>query len=243
MYKIIPNLSVDCVIFGFDSGELKVLLKERKWIAKNGNVIVDDHTLTGHHVLEGERPDNAAKRVLKMVTGFDNIFLEQFHTFGHPDRLNNEKEQLWVKHSGFNISKHVITVGYFALVDCDKFRPDEKHQDIAWFSVNNLPELGFDHKEIIEYALESLRLKIQFDPISFELLPEKFTLAQLQKLYEAIFNVSFDRRNFRKKVKQMKFIIPLDEKQSGVKHKPAQVFLFSRDVYERTRKEKLIFPW
>jgi hypothetical protein len=240
--NFIPNLSVDCVIFGFDSQELKVLLKERKWITNEGKAIVDDHTLTGHHVLIGEDPDHAAKRVLKMVTGFDNIFLEQFHTFGSLNRLSREKDQLWSRHSGFNISNHVITVAYFALVDCNKFKPDEKHKDISWFPVNELPELGFDHKEILNHALNYLRFKIQFDPIGFELLPEKFTLSQLQKLYEAIFNVKFDRRNFRKKILQMKFIIPLDEKQKGVKHKPAQVFLFSREVYEKTKRDKLIFP-
>ncbi len=114
-------------------------------------------------------------------------------------------------------------------------------QKVKWFPVSDLPELGFDHAAILVKALERLRLKLKQEPIGFELLTEKFTLTQVQRLYEAILGTQFDPRNFRKKISQMKYLIPLDEKQTSVRHKPAKLYIFSRDVYERTRKEKYGF--
>jgi hypothetical protein len=155
--------------------------------------------------------------------------------------MTREKDRLWTTQSLFKIADHVISVGYLSLVDSSKIKPDQQHPDAHWFPVNRLPELGFDHKAIIQKALEKLRDKLSTEPIGFELLNEKFTLSEMQHLYEAVFSRKFDRRNFRKKVAQMKYVIPLNEKQKGVAHKPAQVFIFSRDVYQRTKKEKLDF--
>lgn len=242
MRPIIPNLSVDCVVFGFDHDRLNVLLTKRELRNKvTNNVIFTDYTIQGHHVLEDENLDEAAIRVLKDKTGLANIFLEQFYTFGDINRMLHEHDQLWVKKSNLNIAKHVVSVGYYSLVDSAKIIPDQQHQETKWFPVKNLPALGFDHEKIINKALECLRIKLSREPIGFELLPEKFTLTQMQKLYEAVLGTKFDRRNFRKKVAQMKYLISLDEKQKGVAHKPAQVFIFSRDVYDRTKKEKLVF--
>jgi hypothetical protein len=200
-----------------------------------------DYTLLGHHILENEDLDEAAARVVREKTGLQGIYLEQFHTFGKLGRMYREKDRLWTKKTSYNIADHVISVGYLSLVDALKIRPDQQHPDAHWFPVEELPELGFDHRDIIEIALERLRTKLSMEPIGFELLTEKFTLTDMQHLYEAVFGRSFDRRNFRKKVAQMKYVIPLNEKQKGVAHKPAQVFIFSRDVYERTKKEKLDF--
>ncbi len=242
MDKIIPNISVDCVVFGFDSKALNVLLKERKLTCQeSGEFIINDFTLTGYHVFEGEDLDSAAARTLYNITGLKNIFLEQFYAFGSTQRLSSEKEQCWLKHTELEINKHVISVGYFSLVDSTRITPDQDHADVHWMPVENLPELGFDHYEIILKALERLRLKVRQEPIAFELLPDKFTLRQLQDLYECILGTTFDRRNFRKKVGQMKYVIALAEKQTGVAHKPAQKFIFSRDVYDRTNTEKLDF--
>ena len=238
--NIIPNLSVDCVIFGFDATELSVLLVKRE-LSKNGKIIFADHTLTGHHVIKGENTDEAATRVLKSITGFKNIYLEQFHTFSDTSRLASEKDTIWRENFPHNIDEHVISVGYYSLVDSAAICPDEEHRNVSWYPINDLPELGFDHQQIIEKALEQLRIKVRHEPVVFELLPEKFTISQLQDIYEAILGTSFDRRNFRKKVSQMKYIIALDEKQKGVAHKPAQIYIFSKDVYDRTRKEKLSF--
>lgn len=242
MRRIVPNLSVDCVVFGFDQNKLNVLLTERVLKdEKTNEVYFTDYTLQGHHVLENENLDEAAIRVLKDKTGLENIFLEQFYTFGDLNRMSNERDQLWVKKTNLNIGKYVISIGYYSLVDSSKVNPDQEHQQSKWFPVDKLPQLGFDHEDIIKKALKCLRIKLSREPIGFELLPEKFTLTQLQKLYEAVLGTKFDRRNFRKKVVQMKYLIPLDEKQTGVAHKPAQVFIFSKDVYKRTKKEKLVF--
>ena len=242
MKRIIPNLSVDCVVFGFDHGKLNVLLTERKLNdPESGEMILTDYTVQGHHVLEGEDLDTAAKRVLMDKTGLKNIYLEQFHTFGDLERMSNPRDQMWVKKTNPEIADYVVSVGYYSLVDSSRVNPDKQHPETKWFHVKNLPELGFDHKKIISRALQALRLKLRREPIGFELLSEKFTLTELQKLYEAILGVRFDRRNFRKKVAQMKYVISLNEKQTDVAHKPAQVFIFSKDVYNRTKKEKLDF--
>jgi 8-oxo-dGTP diphosphatase len=242
MDPIIPNLSVDCVVFGFDYSRLYVLLTKRELVdEETGITIFTDYTVQGHHVLVGENLDEAAIRVLKDKTGLENIYLEQFYTFGDTDRMLGERDQLWTKRSFPMVAGHVITIGYYSLVDSLHVNPDPQHQQTMWFPVDELPELGFDHKKIIQKALSCLRIKLSREPVGFELLPEKFTLSQLQNLYEAVLGTKLDRRNFRKKVAQMKFIIPLDEKQTGVAHKPAQVFIFSKDVYKRTKKEKLDF--
>lgn len=242
MNKVIPNLSVDCVIFGFDFQKLNVLLNKRKLVCpETGKTLINDYTLTGYHVFEGEDLDSAAKRTLKTKTGLEGIYMEQFYTFGSTKRLASEKDQTWIRHAEIDIAEHVITVGYFSLVDSTKIKPDKQHANAYWTPVDDLPELGFDHREIIDKALESLRLKIRLEPVGFELLPEKFTLREMQDMYECILGTTFDRRNFRKKVMQMKYVIPLDEKQRGVAHKPAQKYIFSNDVYQRTKTDKLNF--
>lgn len=242
MSVIIPNLSVDCVVFGFDLKQLNVLLTKRELKDENGvDKLISDYTVQGHHVLQGENLDEAAQRVLMEKTGLNNIYLEQFYTFGGLNRMMAEKDRKWIKHEDLDIADHVISVGYYSLVDSSVIMPDQEHQQTKWFPVKDLPELGFDHKIIIEKALSFLQKKLIQEPIGFELLPEKFTLTQLQLLYEAILGTKYDRRNFRKKVLQMKYVIPLDEKQKGVAHKPAQVFIFSKDVYKRTKTEKFGF--
>ncbi len=243
MEEIIPNLSVDCVIFGFNSTELNVLLVERTLLnKKDKSVIFSDYTLTGNHVLKGENPEMAANRILKDLTGLHDLYLEQFHTFGDIDRLSSEKDQIWIHSLGMNIPDHVITVGFFSLIDSTTVELSHHlSRKVTWFPVNNLPDLAFDHAKILDKALERLRLKLKQEPIGFELLAEKFTLTQVQRLYEAILGTRFDPRNFRKKIAQMKYLIPLNEKQTSVKHKPAQFYIFSKDVYERTRKERYGF--
>jgi len=240
---IIPNLSVDCVILGFDSNDLNVLLVERTLTNKvNNSIIFSDFTLTGNHVQVGEEPDQAAVRILNDLTGLHDIYLEQFHTFGSIDRLLQEKDQLWIHSLGLNIPNQVVTVGYYSLIDCTTVEiTDQQSRNLRWFPIHNLPELGFDHYIILQKALERLRLKVKHEPIGFELLAEKFTLTQVQRLYEAILDTKLDPRNFRRKLSQMKYVIPLDEKQTAVRHKPAQLYIFSRDVYERTHKARYAF--
>jgi hypothetical protein len=242
MQKIVSNISVDCVIFGFDFKQLNVLLVERKLLDEDTKeVLIDDWTLTGYHIYEDEDFDTAAARILKGLSGLDNIYLEQFYGFGKINRIDNPKDRLWLQHQQEKFSNRIVTIGYFSLIDNTTVTITMKERNVKWFPITELPELGFDHQDILIKALEQLRNKLRSEPIGFELLPEKFTLSQLQKLYESILGTTYDRRNFRKKVLQMKYIIPLNEKQKDVKHKPAQLFLFSRDVYERTKRERFDF--
>ncbi len=240
MDTIINNISVDCVIFGFHNNTLNVLLTERTLNDRNnGELLFRDYSLQGHHVQVGEDIYDAAVRVLKDKAGLTDIYLKQFYTFGETNRLKSVRDQLWIKFNYPSVSDHVITVCYYSLVDSSKTRPDKEHGNTSWFPINGLPELAFDHERILLLALHYLREEIKREPIAFELLPEKFTLTQLQSLYEVILNTKLDKRNFRKKITQAKYIIPLDEKKKGTAHKPAKIFIFSRDVYEKTKKEKL----
>ena len=243
-HRIVPNVSVDCVIFGFDFEKLNVLLVERELKdEKNGKAIIRDHTLTGYHIYEDEDFDDAACAILKNLTGLDNIFLEQFAAFGQLDRVAGEKDRIWLKYINKGFAERIVTVGYLALIDNTKVTLRTKDRKVQWFPVNEVceMEMAFDHKYIFDKALEALRRKVMVEPIAFELLPDYFTLSQLQKLYEALLGTSFDKRNFRKKVSQMHYVIPLKKKQKGVPHKPAQYYLFSREVYEKTRKGKISF--
>jgi hypothetical protein len=242
MQKIIPNISVDCVIFGFDFHQLNVLLVERKLEDKKTNgILIDDWTLVGYHIFKDEDFDTAAARILKKLSGLDNIYLEQFYAFGGVNRVNNPKDKLWLENQQEQFSDRIVTVGYFSLIDNITVNLSLKERNVQWFPITELPELGFDHKEILVKALERLQTKFRSEPIGFELLPKKFTISQLQKLYESVLETSFDRRNFRKKVFQMKYVIPLEEKQKAVKHKPAQLFIFSHKVYEKTKTDRFDF--
>ncbi len=237
-HKILPNVSIDCVIFGFDFETLNVLLVERKLELPDSNIVISDYTLTGYHIYEDEELDTAAVRILKSLTGLENIYLQQFYAFGGLQRVASEKDQLWLKHINQGFSDRIITIGYYSLIDSTQFTISRTEKNVQWFPIDQLPEMefAFDHKEILEKALDALRQKIRIEPVVFELLPERFTLTQLQKLYESILGIRFDKRNFRKKLNQMPFIVPLNEKQKGVSHKPAQLFMFSMDIFQKTRK-------
>lgn len=240
MSTIIPNISVDCVVLGFDGQELNALLIERHLMDEKGATVFKDHTLTGYHIKREQNLDEAAAYILKELTGLPDIYLEQVFTFGDTQRLMCPKDQEWIKHQELNIDNRTITIVYYSLIDNTKVQISDNRRKATWFPIKELPELGFDHKLIVEKTLEYIRLKARLEPIVFELLPEKFTLTQLQKAYEAVLNTAFDRRNFRKKIQQLKYIIPLNEKQKGVSHKPAQLFFFSKEVYELTKKDRFV---
>lgn len=237
-----PNISVDCVIFGFDFEKLNVILVERQLLdPKTGEQIISDYTLAGNHIFLDEQLADAAKRVLYDLTGLENIYLDQFITTGDPNRLKNERDQLWLQKTGKNPEERVISVCYFSLLNCLEVKIKSGRRKVDWCPVKEANNLAFDHGTILKTALESLQRKLQYEPIGFEMLPGKFTLSQLQKLYEVVFDVEFDKRNFRKKVSKMKYLIQLDEKQKGVSHKPARYYTFSREVYEKTKSDMLNF--
>jgi len=238
-----PHISVDCVIFGFDFEKLNVLLLERRLEREDGSVVFCDQSLVGQHIKKSESLDDAAARILLESTGLSNIYLEQFYTFGSPERLNKERAKIWLKSIGRDPEERVITVGYFSLVNTHAVHVSYTQRHACWCDVKKVENLAFDHDQILKKGLEALRLKIKSEPIAFELLPQKFTLSQLQKLYEVVLDITIDKRNFRKKALQSDYIVPLKEKQKDSQYKPAQLFMFSREIYNATKKEDFSFSF
>ena len=239
--KIIPNISVDCVVFGFDvnAKSLNVLLLERYLESEESHeTLVNDYVLTGYHTLENETIDETASRVLRELTGLDNLYKKQFKVFGDPNRLMNEKDVIWAKSENFN--QRTITIAYYFLVKTHEVNLENNQHKPQWFPINNLPELGFDHRKIINEAYADLKAKSLYQPIIFELLPDKFTIKELQDVYECILGVEIDNRNFRRKLLTKKYLIELDEKQVGVSKKPSKLFMFSKDIYQKIYKESYL---
>lgn len=214
-----PSVTTDCAIFGFDEGELKVLLIERgiepfkgKWALPGGFLQMD------------ENADECARRELYEETGIKNVFIEQLFSFSDVDRDPRGR---------------VITISYYALVKLSdyKIKAGDDAQNANWFPISKVPPLAFDHDRILRIALNRLRGKIRYQPIGFELLPEKFTMPELQNLYEAILELQLDRRNFRKKILSTGLLIDHKESVKGVPHKGAKYFSFDkkkcRDLLER----------
>jgi hypothetical protein len=238
---LIPNVSVDCVVFGFDFTNLNVLLIERN-ISVNG-VHYADLKLPGDLMRMDEDLDDSAARILKENTGLSDIYLKQFKSFGSPDRLRRKQRDLeWLRLID-HPEEHVITIAYYSLIDTSEQGSSKLtiNDNAQWCPVTEISDLVMDHMEILIEALEHLRIELLNKPIGFELLPDKFTLSQMQKLYEVILGTTFDKRNFRKKISSMKYLIPLDEKQVGVAHKPARLYIFSREVYNKTKKDNFDF--
>jgi 8-oxo-dGTP diphosphatase len=231
------HVSVDCVVFGFEFGKLDVLLIERN-MQFDGNEY-NDLKLPGDLVLIEEDLDTAASRVLKELTGLDNIYLKQFAAIGSPGRLRRQARDLeWLKSIG-HPEEIVVTIAYYSLINIDQEQAAnfKLQSNARWFTVSEVKDLAFDHLSVLHQALKALRTELRLKPIAFELLPPKFTLGQLQQLYEVILGTNLDKRNFRKKVSNMSYIIPINEKQVGVSHKPASYYGFSRKIYEKTHKD------
>jgi 8-oxo-dGTP diphosphatase len=222
-HTVNPHVSVDCVIFGFDNERLNVLLIERS----AGNIpVAVQYALPGDLVWEEESLDDAASRVLKELTNLEGIYLKQFKAFGNPNRVNDFKDLDWLQSYRQQPQARVITVGYYAFIRMDELQPEASSfaEKVFWRDIHEIPLLGFDHNEIVDEAIEVLRNDFDSNKVGFELLPDKFTLSQLQTLYESILDRKLDKRNFRKKVLKESIVVPLDEKQKGVLHKPAQLF-------------------
>jgi 8-oxo-dGTP diphosphatase len=223
------DISVDCVVFGFDEDELKVLLIEQKQ-PEGKSAIKLQKAVPGDLVVENESLDQAAQRILMQLTSLEGIYLKQFHAFGDPNRVSGLKDRDWLRSFRTHPERRVITIGYYSLVKMDDFNPQAASfaAKAQWVDVYKIPSLAFDHNNIVDQALQVLRHELMADHIGFELLPEKFTLSQLQKLYEIILDKKLDKRNFRKNIMRTDTVTPLEEKQSGVFHKPAQLFKVKR---------------
>ncbi|GAB5556253.1 MAG: NUDIX domain-containing protein [Schleiferiaceae bacterium] len=229
-----PNVSVDCVVFGFNNQTLNVLLIEQSNMGKGFETQL---ALPGDLVLENEGLDDAANRVLKELTQLEGLFLKQFRTFGNPNRVKNVKDIEWLKSFRENPQARVITVGYLALIKMEDFQPEASSfaQRVFWSEIHEVPELAFDHNLIFRTALETLRSQFEIHHIGLEVMPELFTLNQLQTLYEAILDKKIDKRNFRKKIEREKIVLPTEEKQTGVTHKPARYYALNKDVLETSK--------
>ena len=213
--EIIDALSIDSVIFGFKNAALYVLLvKLGQGISKG------QWALPGGWIMYNENIDDAANRILTAQTAVKNIYLEQFQTFGKTNRFPG---------------KRVITVSYYALVNIENFELNAgaSVSEVAWFDVKKLPKMAFDHTEITTKCFSFLQHKVRHEPIGFNLLPKKFSLLQLQVLYEAILNQKLDKPNFRRRLTKMNLLVPCNEKQKDVSHRAAQLYRFDKKVYDR----------
>ena len=234
------HVSVDCVIFGFDFSKLHVLLINRPHVRDK---VLDDSikfALPGDLIYNNENLDTAARRILNELTGLQIIYLKQFGAFGDPARISMERDQKWLnpKLDGLaNIS--IVTVAYFSLVNLHTNEPivNSIDNDAKWVPVNEIGRLPFDHNLILDKALINLKARLKSRPVGFNLLPTKFTLAQLQRLYELVLNKNLDKRNFRRKILKIGMLNKLDEKQNGVAHKPASYYSFDTNKYEELLKK------
>ena len=210
-----PAVTVDCVVFAidFEKNNLKLLL-----IRRGEEPYLNHWALPGGFVRTDESLIEAAQRELQEETGLSSIYLEQLYTYGSVDRDPRER---------------VISVAWFALVNLEGrlLEAQTDAVDAAWFSLDELPSLAFDHDRILFEATERLRGKLKYKPIGFELLPELFTLSELQRLYEIILDTRFDKRNFRKKLQKLDVLIETDEIQKDVSHRAAKLYRFDRDKY------------
>lgn len=213
-YKEVQQITVavDCLIFGFNQGKLELLLVHRGFEPER-----DKWSLIGGFVVNDEDLDDAAYRVLKELTGLEDVYMEQVQAFGKADRDPYER---------------VISVTYSALVLKENYDDGlVRSYKARWFPVDALPKLIFDHEEMVEAAIKRLRRRVKTGPVGFNLLPEKFTLPQLQKLYEAILGEKIDKRNFRKKLSSMNFLVRLDEKDKSESKKGAFLYRFDEEKY------------
>lgn len=217
--------SVDNIIFGFDEGDLKVLLIKRGTAPFNGQ-----WALPGDLVYPNEDLETAASRVLEELTGLKKVYLEQVYTFGAVDR---------------HPLGRVITISYFSLIKISNFQltPASFAKKAKWHSVEHAENLNlaFDHNLILNKCFNALKNKVRVRPVGFELLPPKFTLTELQHLYEAVLQTNLDKRNFRKKILSMNLLVDLDEMQEGVPHRPAKLYRFEEERYHQFEAEGFSF--
>ena len=215
-------IAVDCIIFGFDAGKLKLLLLKRNFEPERGK-----WSLAGGFLKKSESLDECADRVLHELTGLHNVYLEQLTSYGLPDRDPGER---------------VVSVAYFALLNIQDYDMDlERENEACWCPLSEMPELIFDHREMVAKALRRLKRKAKIQPIGFEFLPDKFTLPHLQSLYEAIYQKELDKRNFRKKILSMDLLDKLQEKDKSNSKKGAYLYCFNQIKYDQLLSDGIYF--
>lgn len=213
-------VAIDCIIFGFNEGELSLLLLKRNFEPAMG-----EWSLMGGFVQDGESVDDGAKRVLNELTGLDNVYMEQVGTFGEINRDPGER---------------VISIAYYALININEYDRELVQQHNAfWVNINDLPDLIFDHPQMVEQARALMQQKASTEPIGFNLLPKLFTLSQLQSLYEAIYGEAIDKRNFRKRIAEMDYIEKTDKIDKTGSKRGAALYKFNEKAYRKAPKFKL----
>ena len=212
-----PSVTTDCVIFGFDGTKLNVLLIERGIEPFKGH-----WAFPGGFLKMDESAEDGALRELQEETGLQGAYIKQFHAFSDPQRDPRER---------------VLTIAYYALVRMQEVRGGDDAAKVEWFALDKVPSLAFDHGLILRTALMELRKQIHFEPVGFELLPEKFTIKELQLLYEAILDVKFDRRNFYNKMRHLEILTQLDETVKNSPKKEAFLFKFNQAKYDELKQK------
>lgn len=223
--KVIEALSIDCIILGFQKSKLQVLLVQHA-----EGIIKDQWALPGGWVTYNENIDASATRLLEDLTGVKELYLEQLQAFGNVDRYPK---------------KRVITIAYYALTRPENFEliPGFTASDVKWFNIQDIRDLPYDHSAILNFTWERLKRKVKYEPIGFNLLPEKFTLLQLQELYEEILETTLDKPNFRRKILKMELLIPCNEKQKDVSHRAAILYRFDKHIYDKLKMEGFKFEF
>jgi 8-oxo-dGTP diphosphatase len=242
-YNFLPSLSVDCVIFGFHENQLKVLLLKHRHL--------NMWALPGGFIYKDEPTDAAAYRVLKERTRMNEIFLKQFYVFGDPGRSQKEFHLRDLKKDGIAADENLwllqrfVTIGYYALVEFSKvsLASDSLSETCEWWEIHKVPSLILDHREILNKALATLRTQLNYQPIGYNLLPEKFTMPELQKLYETILDKKLDRRNFQRKILSFDILQRLEETKRGMAHKAPYLYSFDLKKYNDALRENLNVGW
>jgi 8-oxo-dGTP diphosphatase len=235
----LEHISIDCVVFGFHEGQMKVLLLknigEEKWY------------LPGGFVLKREPIEMAANRILKERTGLDQIFLQQFHVFGDPDRskVHNDMYNGMLPPEKNWFSGRFLTIGYYALVDFFEVTPqaDRFSELCGWRDMDDMPKLELDHELIFKTALDTLRLQLNYQPIGYNLMPKEFTMPELQKLYETILDKKLDRRNFQRRILGFGILNRAEQPRKGGAHKAPYLYSFDLEGYKHALTEGFKGGW
>ncbi|WP_295797431.1 NUDIX domain-containing protein [Mucilaginibacter sp.] len=238
----IPHVSLDCAIFGYHDQQLKLLLIKHK--------AIDGWCLPGGYIKRTEKLVEAANRNVKERTGIDNLFLQQFKTFGDPNRARMDEfdEEKWFEATGIRITKdnwlidQTISIGFYAITDFSKteLQKDMLIEDCAWFDINELPKLEFDHDEMVSEALHAMRVQLYHYPIGINMLPEKFTLSEIHALYETLLGKKLDVSNFPKKLIALGLLKKLDEKRSIGAHRSPHLYVFDKEKYSQALKDGVV---
>jgi ADP-ribose pyrophosphatase YjhB (NUDIX family) len=238
----VPHVSIDCAIFGYHEQQLKLLLLNNKY--------VDGWCLPGGYIKRTETLVEAANRNVMERTGIGNLFLQQFKTFGDPDRarINEFDEEKWYKITGVRITKdnwlidQTISIGFYAITDFSRSVPQQDllSNACAWFDIGHLPPLEFDHEEMVKEALHTMRVQLYHYPIGYNMLPEKFTLTEIHALYETLLGKRLDISNFPKKLITLGLLKKLNEKRKIGAHRSPHLYQFDKAVYEKALKEGLV---